>query len=121
MFQIETDPAKNLLQFVFSGRVTREDTTRWKEALPQALAQLKPGFKLLTDLSGLDSMDADCAPDIEWSMDALNKAGIVKVVRVIPDPHKDIGLKIMSVFHYRRCTSIVTTESMAEGLEALAA
>jgi hypothetical protein len=42
------------------------------------------------------------------------------VVRIIPDPRKDIGLSIMSVFHYRRGVRIVTCETLAEALSALA-
>jgi hypothetical protein len=119
MFDIEADKSKNLLKFVFSGHVTAVETRRWREQLDVLLNDLQPGFKLLSDLSPLDLMDADCVTDIEWSMDRLNAARIAKVVRVIPDPHKDIGLSIMSVFHYRRCVSIVTCETLEEALKAL--
>ena len=120
MFQIGTDKAKNRLQFTFSGHVTAEETRRWREQLCQFVTALQPGFSLLTDLSGLDSMDIDCVPDIEWSMDALDEASIAKVVRIIPDPRKDIGLKIMSHFHYRPRVRIVTCETMEQALQALA-
>jgi hypothetical protein len=120
MFQANADSSKNLLTFSFSGAVTRDETTRWKRELPGLLRQLKPGFKLLSDFSGVESIDFACAPDIEEVMDLLNKAGIVKVVRVIAHPRQDIGLSIMSLFHYRRCISIVTCQTMEEGLAALA-
>ena len=120
MFQAEVDSSKNLLTFAFSGRVTREETTRWKNELPNLLTKLKPDFKLLSDFSGVESIDVACAPDIETVMDSLNKAGIVKVVRIISHPRQDIGLSIMSLFHYRRCISIVTCQTMQEGLAALA-
>lgn len=120
MFQIETDQTKNLLRFDFSGHVTVAETRRWREELCQFIARLQPGFKLLSDLSALDSMDLDCVPDIEWSMEALNEAGVVKVVRIIPDSRKDIGLTIMSHFHYRRQVRIVTCDTLKEALEALA-
>lgn len=120
MFQIETDKSKNLLSFVFSGHVTAEETRRWREQLCPVLTAMQPGFALLTDLSGLDLMDLDCAPDIEWSMDALDEAGISKVVRIIPDPHKDIGMNIMSRFHYRPHVRIVMCNTMEEAQRALA-
>jgi hypothetical protein len=41
------------------------------------------------------------------------------VVRVIPDPHKDIGLNILSLFHYRRGVRIVTCETLEEAMRAL--
>jgi hypothetical protein len=119
MFKGESDPSKNLLTIVFSGRVTPSETTRWKNELPGMLSQLKSGFKLLSDFSGVESIDVACAPDIEEVMDLLNEAGIVKVVRVIAHPRQDIGLSIMSLFHYRRCISIVTCQTMEEGLSAL--
>jgi hypothetical protein len=53
-------------------------------------------------------------------MDACDKAGISKIVRIIPCPRKDIGLKIMSCFHYRRSVSFVTCHTMEEALKALA-
>lgn len=120
MFQIETDKAKNRLHFVFSGHVTAEETRRWREQLCEFVVTLQPGFTLLTDMSALELMDLECVPDIEWSMGALDEAQIAKVVRIIPDPRKDIGLNIMSRFHYRARVRIVTCDTMEEALNALA-
>jgi hypothetical protein len=120
MFKAEVDQPKNLLTFAFSGRVTQSETTRWKRELPALLSQLKSGFKLLSDFSGVESFELGCAPDIEKGMDLLNEAGIAKVVRIIAHPQQDIGLSIMSLFHYRRCVSIITSETLEEGLAALA-
>jgi len=120
MFQAEADPSKNLLKLSFSQRVTPDETRRWSERLPELLRELRPGFKMLNDFSGVESMDFACAPDIETAMDLCDKAGVVKVVRVITHPRQDIGLSIMSLFHYRRCIAIITCETMEEGLKALA-
>jgi hypothetical protein len=120
MFQANTDPSQNLLTFALSGNITRSETTRWKGELPDQLTGLKSGFKLLSDFSGVESIDVNCAPDIEVVMDLLNRAGVEKVVRVIAHPRQDIGLSIMSLFHYRRCVSIITCQTMEEGLAALA-
>ena len=121
MFQASADASKNLLTFGFSGQITRAETTRWKNELPTLLRQLKAGFSLLSDFSGVESIDLACAPDVEEVMDLLNKAGVVKVVRIIAHPRQDIGLSIMSLFHYRRCVSTVTCQTMEEGLAALTA
>jgi anti-anti-sigma regulatory factor len=120
MFQIEVDKPKNLLTFIFSGRVTPQETASWRENLGALLADVQPGFRLLTDLSGVDSMDTACATDIEWSMELLDKSGVTKVVRIITHPRQDIGLSIMSLFHYRHRIPIVTCKTMAEAMEALA-
>jgi predicted choloylglycine hydrolase len=87
--------------------------------IPGLVPDLRPGFRLLTDLSGLESMDLACVPYIEQMMDLCNKKGVEMVVRVIPDPHKDIGLNIMSLFHYPRRVRIVTCETLEEAMSAL--
>lgn len=120
MLKVEFDKSKNLLWVVLSERVTTKDTGRWREQLEQLLPGLKHGFKLLADFSPMDSMDFDCAPDIGRSMEALDKAGLSRVVRIMPDPRKDIGLNIISLFHSRRSVSVVTCATMEEALNALA-
>ena len=83
------------------------------------LAQLKSGFRLLADLTELESMDVACAPFIEKAMELCNQKGASMVVRVIPDPRRDIGLQIMSIFHYRGDVKIVTCETLAQAKEIL--
>ena len=120
MIEIALDQSRNLMTVSFSKRVTPDETRSHIGNIRSALAQLQPGFQLLTDLSQLDAMDLGCAPDIEKVMDQCNAKGIAKVVRVIPDPQKDIGLNIMSMFHYNRGVRIVTCDTVAEAEEALA-
>ena len=120
MFQVEVDKSKNLLKIVYARHVGAEDTKRVVEKIPALVPDLQPGFRLLTDLSGLESMDLDCVPSIERLMDLCDKKGVEMVVRVIPDPHKDIGMNIMSLFHYRRRVRIVTCKTLEEAMEALA-
>jgi hypothetical protein len=119
MVQVEADPAKNLLKIAFSNKVTAVEVRDNLAKVEGLLKTLKPGFRLLTDLSGLESMELGSASHIERSMDLMSKTGISKVVRVIPDPSKDIGLKIMSLFHYSRKVQIVTCESREEAARAL--
>lgn len=120
MFQVEIDKSKNLLKLAFTGHVTQEESSRWRDEIKTRLADLQPGFNLLTDFTGMDAMDFACAPDIEIVMEMCNQAGISKIIRIIPDPRKDIGMSIMSLFHYRRGVAIVTCETMEEALRALA-
>jgi anti-anti-sigma regulatory factor len=120
MFEATTDKAKNLLKISCARHVDAEETNRSQEHIKALLSGWGPGFRLLTDLSALESMDLACAPHIESIMDLCNTMGIEMVVRVIPDPHKDIGFNIMSLFHYGRRVRIVTCQTLAEALEALA-
>jgi hypothetical protein len=119
MFQVGVDKAKNLLRISYAQHVGPEDTQRVEEKIPGLVPDLRPGFRLLTDLSGLESMDLACVPYIERMMDLCNKKGVEMVVRVIPDPYKDIGLNIVSLFHYPRRVRIVTCETLEEAMRAL--
>ena len=53
-------------------------------------------------------------------MDALSEKGVASVTRVMPDPHKDIGLNILSQFHYGPKIPIATFETLADAVQSLA-
>ena len=83
------------------------------------MTEMEPGFRLLTDLSGLESMDTACAPEIGAIMDLLAEKQVGTVVRVVPDPHKDIGLNILSLFHYGPEVRLITCENLTAALQTL--
>ena len=121
MIKFEVDPSRKLLAIRYSGRVGAEETEKGLEQVRAGLAQLESGFRLLADLTELQSMDVGCAPFIEKAMDLCNERGTSMVVRVIPDPHRDIGLNIMSIFHYGGGVQILTCETLAQANELLQA
>jgi len=121
MFQVEADKSENLLVLRFSRHVKPEEAKQCGEKVAAMVADLQPGFRLLTDLSGLESMELACTAYIKRTMDLCNKKGVAKVVRVVPDPHKDIGFNILSLFHYRYGIPIVTCENAEEAMKVLAA
>jgi len=121
MFEVEVDKTANLLSIDYGGRIDVEEIQQCGEKIRSLLGDLQPGFRLLTDLTNLESMDLECVPHIKRMMDLCNKQGVHTVVRVIPDPHKDIGLNIMSLFHYDRRVHIVTCKNLAEAKSALVA
>jgi hypothetical protein len=66
-------------------------------------------------------MDAAAAPHIADIMDALAAKQVATVLRVMPDPRKDIGLNILSQFHYGPSIRILTFETLADAIESLGA
>ncbi len=120
MFQVEADKSRNLFKISYAQHVGPEDTEGVETQAPTLLADLRPGFRLLTDMTELESMDLACVPYIKRMMDLCNKQGIEMVVRVIPDPRKDIGLNILSLFHYRRGVRLVTCTTLEEAMKTLA-
>ncbi len=120
MIQVQADPARNVLHITFSQTVNQPQAERCRNDIRAALGKLQPGFRLLTDLSGLESMDVTCASEIAATMDMCRRKGVGEVIRVIPDPTKDIGFKLMSLFHYDHGIPIVTCATLSEALERLA-
>jgi hypothetical protein len=86
----------------------------------EILADVEPGFVALTDFRWLSSMASDAAPFVAEIMDALAEKKVSAVVRVVPDPHKDIGLNILSQFHYGPEIRVVTFENLADAVQSLA-
>ena len=119
MINFEVDEPKRLLVIRYNGLVRADETEKGLEQVRNGLAKLQSGFRLLADLTELDSMEVGCAPFIEKAMDMCNEKGASMVVRVIPDPHRDIGLQIMSIFHYRGDVQILTCETLAQAEEIL--
>jgi anti-anti-sigma regulatory factor len=121
VIKFEVDEPKRLLVIRYRGVVKAEETEKGLEQIRNGLSKLQSGFRLLADLTELESMDTACAPFIEKAMDLCNQKGASMVVRVIPDPRRDIGLQIMSAFHYRGDVKIVTCETLAQADDLLRA
>jgi anti-anti-sigma regulatory factor len=119
VINFDVDEPRRTLVIRYDGVVRAEETEKGLEQIRSGLAKLQSGFRLLADLTDLQSMDVGCAPFIEKAMDLCNEKGASLVVRVIPDPHRDIGLQIMSIFHYGGDVQILTCETLAQAKEIL--
>jgi anti-anti-sigma regulatory factor len=119
VIKFEVDQPKNLLTIRYAGAVEPAEVESRLEGMRSNLAQLQSGFRLLVDLTELQSMEVACAPFIEKAMDLCNEKGACLIVRVIPDPHRDIGLKIMSIFHYDSDVQILNCQTLEQAEEIL--
>ena len=119
MILCKVDKSGRILTISYSHHVGVEDIRRCLGKVRDFMGQLKPGFLLLTDLSNLESMDATCAPELGAIMDLCCARGLLTVVRVIPDPNKDIGFDLISLFHLPPPVKTQTHESLAEAIKSL--
>jgi anti-anti-sigma regulatory factor len=119
MFLAASNKSKRLLYLSYIQHVRAEDLKRGREDVAALLADLPPDFRLLTDLSQLESMDVTCAAEIGKVMELCDRKGVGLVVRVVPDPTKDIGLNILSGFHYQHRLPSVTCANMEEAAKLL--
>lgn len=120
MFLATVNKSKQLLCANYIGRVVPADLELGRADVTTLLTEMSPGFRLLADLSQLEFMDLECTTELGRTMDLFAKAGVGMIVRVVPDPTKDIGLNILTVFHYPHHPRIVTCENLAQALRALA-
>jgi hypothetical protein len=120
MYEVELDQSKRLLVISALQRVTADQAKLVAQRVRELLHDVAPGFRLLADFRWLDSMDSAAAPHVAEIMDALAEKGLASVTRVMPDPRKDIGLNILSQFHYGPEVQIATFETLADALQSMA-
>jgi anti-anti-sigma regulatory factor len=121
MFTVKLDRTDNTLTILYAREVTRDEIRLCADEVTLALTILQPRFRLIVDLTELQSMDIACSPLIANIMEICNAAGVAEVVRIIPDPTRDIGLQIMSYFHYGGDVRIRTCQSLSDAALALPA
>ena len=119
MLLAETNKIKRLLHLTFVGQVGAEELREHREELALLLGELPDGFRLLTDLTHLESMELACEAELARLMDQCDQRKPSLVVLEIPDPRKDIGLNILAMFHYQRAVKGVTCKSLQEALGLL--
>ena len=120
MYAVELDRSKRLLVISAAQRVTAEQARLAAQRVRELLHDVAPAFRVLADFRWLDSMDSAAARHIAEIMDALAEKGVASVTRVMPDPHKDIGLNILSQFHYGPEIQLATFQTLADALQSMA-
>ena len=120
MYTVELDRSKRLLVITAAQRVTAEQAKQAAQKVRELLQDVAPGLRVLADFRWLESMDSGTARHVADMMDALTGKQVASVTRVISDPHKDIGLNILSQFHYGPEIQITTFERLADAVQSLA-
>ncbi len=120
MFVVETDTTGQLLVLSVAGKVTADESRETLARVREKVEELAPGFVTLVDFRWLESMAAGSVPFIAEIMDVLAAKKVNAVVRVMPDRHRDIGLNILSPFHNGPEVRLMTFETLADAIQALA-
>ena len=120
MYAVELDRSKRLLVISAAAKVTAGEARMAAQRIHEVLRDVAPGFHALADFRWLESMDPAAVRHIAAIMDALAEKNVASVTRVIPDPHKDFGLNILSQFHYGTDVKIATFETLADALQDIA-
>lgn len=119
MFLATTNKARRLLHLSYIDKVTPAELERAYPEVKALVAEFSGGFDMLADLGRLEFMDVACEEIIGRTMEMMEQHGLERVVRVIADPTKDIGLNIIGLFHYSKKIRIVNCETMVEAAKVL--
>lgn len=119
MLLVTSNTSKQLLHISFIGTVRPEDFQSSRADVTNQLAGLSPNFHHLVDLTHLEFMGLDCMTELGRLMELIGQAGVGMVVRVVPDPSKDIGMNILTIFHYPQNLQVVTCQNLPEAIKAL--
>ena len=119
MFVVEIDSSRRFVVISVAGHVTVKEVRETAQRVRDVLANAEPGFVALADFRWLDSMETGGAKFIAEIMDSFAEKKVSAVVRVMPDPRKDIGLNILSQFHYGPEVRLMTFETLADAMQAL--
>jgi anti-anti-sigma regulatory factor len=119
MYAVELDRSKRLLVISAARRVTAEEVNAVARRVRELLHDVTPGFRVLVDFRWLESMDSAAAPHLAKIMETLTEKGVASVARVVTDPRKDIGVNILSQFHYGPEIQITTFETLADAVQTL--
>jgi hypothetical protein len=119
MFLAASNKVRRLMYLSYIGHVRAEELARGLADIRALVADLPKDFRLLVDLSQLDTMSPDCLTELGRIMEVFDQSAVGMIVRVIPDPEKDIGFNILTVFHYPHHPRILTCRSLAEAEKRL--
>src|SRR5947199_8413844 len=119
MYSVEIDQSKRVLAVSARRQVTAEQAKLGAQQVRELVRDVAPGIRVLADFRWLESMDPAAAPHVAEIMDALAEKRVASVTRVMPDPHKDIGLNILSQFHYGPEIQLATFETLADAIQSL--
>jgi anti-anti-sigma regulatory factor len=119
MLLVTANQSKQLLYLSFIGTVRPEDFQNAREDVAAQLAGLARGFHYLVDLTDLEFMGLECTSEMGRLMELIGQAGVGLLVRVVPDPSKDIGMNILTIFHYPQHLRIVTCQNLTAAVQVL--
>jgi anti-anti-sigma regulatory factor len=116
MVSCSADDAGQILTISYGRHVTSSEMEECLKSIA-AMDHLQPGFVLLSDLTQLETMDGDCATTLGAIMELCSAKGITAIVRVIPDPSKDIGFNLISLFHFQKPVRTYESPNLAEAMK----
>jgi len=114
-----SNKANRLLLLTYVGHIQLEEVARLRGDIKTLMDELTPHVRVLADFTHYESMDVEGVMEMGRMMEMVGQIGTALVVRVIPDPHREPGLNILTVFHYKQRSQVITCRNFAEAAKVL--
>ena len=86
MFQVTASPEKNRLYVTLEGHLEPPERAAAGKAFMAAISQLRPGFDIVNDLTGLHPTDTEGLKDLRRLQAAAKIKGVRRVIRIAKIP-----------------------------------
>lgn len=114
MIKLTHDKEINAFVISYQGSIDANHAEQLYSELLVLLPQGEKGFRVLVDFSEATSVSPEIKDSLKKIMDILNAQGVEEIIRIIPDPACDVGLSIMSIFHYSKNVKLITVSCREE-------
>ena len=119
MLLVASNKLKQLLTVRFIGQVLPTELESARAELAAEIAGLLPDFRYLVDFTQFEAMNPDNVTEVGQLMELIAESEVSLVVRVIPDARHDIGMNILTIFHYPPELKVITFQTLTEAATAL--
>ncbi|QBG48497.1 hypothetical protein EGM51_14215 [Verrucomicrobia bacterium S94] len=119
MYLFEIDKPNNSMHIMLADHFTEEEALELLEKCKARIEEVNPEYKILCDLTALETFEHPAKMIYRNIMDLFNATGAKKIIRLFSDPRQTFGMNIMSTFHYTDDVEIVSTDSLLHALKHL--
>ena len=119
MLLVASNKLKQLITVRFIGQVLPAEIQSARAELAAEVAGLLPDFRYLADFTQFEGMNPDDVLEVGRLMELIAQSSVSLIVRVIPDASHDIGMNILTIFHYPAELKVVTCQTLTEAAAAL--
>jgi len=119
MFQVNVSAEKNRLYVTLEGHLQAEERMAAAKAFIAAIGELKPGFDIVHDMSGLHPTDADGLKILLRAQAAAKIKGLRTVVRVVRIPLSRLQFERISLesgWEFKTASSLEEADAMLDAL-----
>lgn len=119
MYLLEIDRTQNRIHITLSDRFDELQAKSLLDEIQLRFEELEQDFHVLCDLTTLEEFDRSARSYFRAVMDSCNKAGVRRIIRIIPSPLNNWGLTIMSHIHYDSDISVINCKTLQEASKHL--